>query len=302
MWNPWWGEGAAPVGLPVLNTLMISFLAPAILLTACARRRRPADDWGRVWAAAGVVFGFLWIVLVLRHLFHGAAMGQAGVGRAECSAYAVLLLLTAQAFARRSLGDRAGLGDWLGRVSVPLSWLALAFAAVTFGLLASPWWGPVKTPLTSVPAALLLFGLYGLGAAAMAGLREAGGALGKAAKAGAVGVLFALMTLLIRWAFHGGAMAGATPDGGLETWTFSALWAVFGLAALSLGTVRRDMVLRWSGLAVLLLTAAKVLLFDLDRLEGVTRAASFLAVGALFLAGALAARRLNAGSKDRDTD
>ena len=132
----------------------------------------------------------------------------------------------------------------------------------------------------------------------MAGLRQAGGALGQAATAGAAGELFVLMTLLIRWMFHGAAMAGETPDGGLETWTFSALWAVFGLAALSLGTVRHDVALRWSGLAVLLLTAAKVLFFDLARLEGVTRAASFLAVGALLLVGALAARRLNSRHRD----
>ena len=302
VWNPWWGDGAPPVGLPVINTLMIAFLAPAILLAASARRRRPADDWGRGWMAAGIVFGFLWVLLVLRHLFQGVDMGGDAVGRAEGCAYAVLLLLTARVFARRSLGERAGLGDWLPRVSVPLSGLALAFAAVTFGLLASPWWGPVKTPLASVPAALLLFGLYGLGAAVMAGLRSSAGALGKAATAGSVGVLFALVTLLIRWAFHGVAMAGSTPDEGLETWTFSALWAVFGLAALSLGTVRRDIVLRWSGLTVLMLTAAKVLLFDLATLEGVTRAASFLAVGALFLAGALAARRLNSRNRDGDAD
>ncbi len=300
VWNPWWGAGAAPVGLPVINTLLVAFLAPAILLAVCAGRRRPADGWSRVWAAGAIVFAFLWLVLVLRHLFQGAAMNGAAIGRAEVAAYAVLLLLTARLFARRSLGDRVGLGEGLRLASVPVSWAALAFGALTFGLFASPWWGPMTTPLESAPAALLLFGLYGLGAVAMAGLRQAHGALGKAATAGCVGVLFALLTLLIRWAFHGGAMAGATPDGGLETWTFSALWAVFGLAALSLGTVQRDVALRWAGLAVLLLTAAKVLLFDLARLEGVTRAASFLAVGALFLAGALAARRLNTRHRDAD--
>jgi uncharacterized membrane protein len=298
VWNPWWGAGAAPLGLPVINTLMISFLAPAVLLAASAGRRRPTDDWTRIWAAAAIAFAFLWIVLVLRHLFQGAAMGEAGIGRAEGCAYAVLLLLTARLFARQGLGTRVGLGDALRRAAVPLGWAALAFAVLTFGLLASPWWGPQTAPLASVPAALLLFGLYALGAAAMAGLRSAPGALGQAATAVAVGILFALMTLLIRWGFHGGAMAGVTPGGGLETWTFSALWAVFGLATLCLGTARHDVAVRWAGLVVLLFTAAKVLFFDLARLEGVTRAASFLAVGALFLAGALVARRLNTRNPD----
>jgi uncharacterized membrane protein len=39
-----------------------------------------------------------------------------------------------------------------------------------------------------------------------------------------------------------------------------------------------------------------VLLFDMATLDGVVRAASFLAVGALFIGGALVVRRLNAGS------
>jgi uncharacterized membrane protein len=53
---------------------------------------------------------------------------------------------------------------------------------------------------------------------------------------------------------------------------------------------------------VLLVTAAKVLLFDMATLDGVVRAASFLAVGALFIAGALVVRRLNAGPKTSSDD
>ncbi|PZQ47732.1 MAG: DUF2339 domain-containing protein, partial [Phenylobacterium zucineum] len=127
--------------------------------------------------------------------------------------------------------------------------------------------------------------------------RRGDGPFDRTALAGAVGTLFVLLTLLIRYAFHGADMRAPTGGEGLETWTFSALWAVFGLAVLSLGAARKDIVLRWAGLAALLFTAAKVVLFDLARLEGVTRAASFLAVGALFVGGALLARRLNAGRR-----
>lgn len=306
-WNPWWGEGAPPVGPVIVNTLIVAFLAPALLLAATAWRRRPADGWTRAWAAAGVLFAFLWALLALRHLFQGADMGTAGVGRAEACAYAVLLLLTARAFAPGRFEDGAGPTAWLRRavglvgagdrpngVGSVLGWLALGFASLVFGLYASPWWGPQTEPLASVPSAVLLFGLYGLGALAAASLRPAPGALGKAATACVVGILFALVTLLIRWSFHGADMSGVAPGGGrLETWTFSALWAAFGLATLSLGAARRDVTLRWAGLAILFATAVKVLLFDLARLDGVIRAASFLAVGALFLVAALAARRLN---------
>lgn len=291
IWNPWWGVGAAPVGLPVLNTLIIAFLAPAALLAASAWRRRPADAWSRVWAAAGVLFAFLWALLALRHLFHGDAMGEAGIGRAESAAYAVLLLLTGRVLTFRARSE------WTGIVARSLNWIALVVSALVFGLYASPWWGPLNAPLASMPHALLLFALYGAGAALIAALRKTPDSLGKAATAATVGVLFALMTLLIRWAFHGAQMDDAAAGSGLETWTFSTLWAVFGLATLSLGTLRKDVTLRWAGLLVLLVTAVKVLFFDLSQLEGVVRAASFLVVGALFLTGALAARRLRSGSK-----
>ncbi|KAK0351564.1 hypothetical protein LTR94_024452 [Friedmanniomyces endolithicus] len=93
-------------------------------------------------------------------------------------------------------------------------------------------------------------------------------------------------------------MSQPTPGESLETWTFSALWAVYGLGVLALASGRWSWVLRWSGLAVPLFTAGKVLMFDLARLEGVTRAASFLADGALLIGGALIARRLNAHKRD----
>jgi uncharacterized membrane protein len=55
-----------------------------------------------------------------------------------------------------------------------------------------------------------------------------------------------------------------------------------------------DRTIRWTGLALLLGTTAKVFLFDMATLQGVVRAGSFLALGVLLLCGALAARRLRA--------
>lgn len=295
VWNPWWGAGETPAGPPVLNTLILSYLAPAGLLAATAWRRRPADDrWRRGWVLAVAVFAALWALLAVRHLFHGADMDRFGdIGRAEGAAYGVLALVVARQLGSPRLAHWSSAG-WLVRAAPAASWLALAIAVLVLGYRASPWWGPFTEPLAPIGAALLLFTLYALGAAALLGLRRSDGPFGRTALASAIGVLFVLLTLLIRYAFHGAEMRTATPGEGLETWTFSALWAVFGLAVLGLGAARKDIVLRWSGLAALLFTAAKVVLFDLARLEGVTRAASFLAVGALFLGGALLARRLNA--------
>jgi uncharacterized membrane protein len=106
--------------------------------------------------------------------------------------------------------------------------------------------------------------------------------------------LFVLITLLIRWFYQGDDMRRPMPEASLQTWTYSAVWAVYGVLVLTGGMARRNLPVRWVGLGILLLTTAKVFLFDMAMLEGVIRAASFLALGALLIGGALISRRLRA--------
>jgi uncharacterized membrane protein len=178
---------------------------------------------------------------------------------------------------------------------------AVALAALHFGLLASPWWGEQGPPLGAAEA-FGLFALYLLAAAAAFAVqrlaaRETGAVWPRIAQAGmalSVLTLFALVTLLVRYAFHGGQMQARYEAQSLETWAYSAAWALFGLAVLVIGGLRRHYTLRWLGLGILLVTVAKVGIFDTSRLDGMIRAASFLALGVLLIVGALAARRLNA--------
>jgi uncharacterized membrane protein len=425
--NPWWGVGGLAGGLPVLNDLILAFLAPALLLAATAYRRADAKDrWTRAWMAAAAVFGLLWVVMTVRHGFHGTEMHDAPIGRAEGLSYALVGLLTARVFqigrldadrtawlraaapavgwialgvavlvfgwlahpwwgpfeaaiasplhlalvltlyaagagvafslrrggetlARAALCIAVGLGftlvvllvraafhgldiggapvglaeacahaivvlltarafltprldtprgAWLRAAAPTVGWFALALAIVVFGWLASPWWGPSDAPMASTWHVALILAFYLAGAAAALTLRRGDDvALARTALCVSVGVLFAFVSLLVRWAFQGAAMREGLDRGGLETWTFSAVWAAFGLVVLFRASARKDVALRWLGLIVLLVTAAKVLLFDMATLDGVVRAASFLAVGALFIAGALVARRLNARHK-----
>lgn len=63
--HPWWGSGQLATGLPVLNDLLLTFLAPALLLAATARARPDSSDrWTRGWIAAAAVFALLWAVTV----------------------------------------------------------------------------------------------------------------------------------------------------------------------------------------------------------------------------------------------
>jgi uncharacterized membrane protein len=111
-----------------------------------------------------------------------------------------------------------------------------------------------------------------------------------------VALAFALVNLAVRFIFRGYDMRLDVRDASLETWTFSAVWGLFGFGLLIYGVARRSNDLRGAGLVVMLVTLAKIFLFDMSRLDGVVRAGSFLAVGALLLGAAVLIRRLTSGS------
>jgi hypothetical protein len=77
----------------------------------------------------------------------------------------------------------------------------------------------------------------------------------------------------------------------------SAFWGLLGLALLYAGLKRNIRPLRIAGLVFFPIILAKIFLFDLPSLSSVTRALSFLAVGAVLLLGGFFYQRL---MSDRD--
>src|SRR5512132_1020036 len=77
----------------------------------------------------------------------------------------------------------------------------------------------------------------------------------------------------------------------------SAFWAVIGLVALYIGLTRETRALRLAGFALFGLALAKIFLYDLANLSSVTRALSFLAVGAILLIAGFFYQRLTAPTK-----
>lgn len=298
-WKP------AVAGPPVLDSLALGFLAPAGLLAAATLARvSPTRILLAIYAAGAALFAFVWQMMEARRLFQGADLtaGLDYVGRAEGTIYALLMLVAA--------GSTLWLGDLAARRRLTISplaaeitlvgrlsaWGALALAILAFAL-ASPWWGSIGRPLAKPVEAIMLVGLYGFGAVAAFGLmapaQQAGDRqLTRFARLTGITVTFAFVNLAVRWGFRGLDMRPDLRDASLETWAFSALWGVFGFSLLVFGAARRDSDLRGVGLAMLMITLAKIFLFDMSRLDGVVRAASFLAVGALLLAAAVMVRRL----------
>lgn len=79
----------------------------------------------------------------------------------------------------------------------------------------------------------------------------------------------------------------------------SALWGILGLVALYLGLTRRSRRLRLAGFAIFALSLAKIFLYDLSVLSSITRALSFLAVGAVLLLGGFFYQRLSSELEER---
>jgi uncharacterized membrane protein len=72
----------------------------------------------------------------------------------------------------------------------------------------------------------------------------------------------------------------------------SALWGLLALGLLVYGLIRSERILQRSGLALFGIALAKLFLYDLRNLSSITRALSFLAVGAVLLAAAFFVERI----------
>jgi uncharacterized membrane protein len=79
----------------------------------------------------------------------------------------------------------------------------------------------------------------------------------------------------------------------------SAFWGTLGLALLYVGLKRRLRVLRVAGFALFGVSLVKLFLYDLTFLSSITRALSFLAVGAVLLLGGFFYQRLSARLESR---
>lgn len=119
----------------------------------------------------------------------------------------------------------------------------------------------------------------------------------RAAFAGTAAVLalylasVALVTAIVSTGDAGASAALDLPARQLAQVALSALWAVVGVAVLIVGLRGDRAPLRQGALALLVVTIAKVFVFDTAQLDGVERAGSFLALGLLLLSGAFAWQR-----------
>jgi uncharacterized membrane protein len=97
--NPWWGTDASDIGgPPLVNALLLDFLAPALAFAAAAfALRRFAKRVAHLSAYFAAALGLVWLILVVRHVFHAPTLNLARVDVAESWSYSAVIILYAAA-------------------------------------------------------------------------------------------------------------------------------------------------------------------------------------------------------------
>jgi uncharacterized membrane protein len=253
-----------------------------------------ADGFG--WLGLAAVFGVLGAIVLRRTrdfstVLWGLALVVAAIGSEAVLSGTWLVLAWSAAAAALALLRVAADEERLAIGSAGYLSLALAY---TLGAKASPdeFFTANTDPAVGVPSVLAVTAA-GLAFAFYVG-RERAIALRPYFWAGAavLGIYAASLTILGLFQWIG--LADVQTDFQRGHSAVSAFWGLVGLATLYVGLTRELRALRLAGFGLFGLALAKLFLYDLAYLNSVTRALSFLAVGAVLLLAGFFYQRLTA--------
>lgn len=94
---------------------------------------------------------------------------------------------------------------------------------------------------------------------------------------------FVWVTLEVRHFWHGQSIADWKGFIPAETYSYTVVWLLLGVALLVLGIKREAMVLRLASAVLLIVATAKAFLVDMSNLEGALRALSFIGLGLVLM-------------------
>ena len=164
-------------------------------------------------------------------------------------------------------------------------WMALlGYGLVVVGLL-----NPLQSSISvgSTPVVNWLLVWYGLPLALIVGVaflaRRDQGNLGKFATTFALALVFVLLSLEVRHAFHGSHLNVRSVGSG-ELYAYSAAWIAYGTGLLLAAIRTRSTALRFASLVVMLAAVGKVFLIDTSELRGLFRVFSLMGLGVSLLA------------------
>lgn len=286
---------------PVFNWLLPGYGVPALAFGFAAWQlarttpEPPMAGNGRprlAMEAAAALFTLLTIAMLVRHAMHGGVIDTGVVTLAEQAIYTLIAL---GAGAILVAIDMRSPSSVLRYGSIAAGVVSVAFIVIQHFLTLNPLFTDESTG--RIPVFNLLFLAYLLPAVAAGGLalyiRDKRPKWYAAMLAVVAAVLaFAYATLSVRRLFKGEFIGLWSGLGQLETYTYSALWLVIGVALLTAGVRLKSQVLRIASAALISVAVLKVFVFDMSELEGVLRALSFIGLGAVLIGIGLFYQRL----------
>ncbi|MBI1182450.1 MAG: DUF2339 domain-containing protein [Alphaproteobacteria bacterium] len=270
-------------GWPVLNWILYGYGVPAAAFWAAARLflRRRDGLTVQVLEAGALAFLVCLVSFQIRELVSGG-LGAPYDDLLEASLQSAAWLALGYGLYARPSGPGRSVVDGAALV---LRAGGLAHLVLMQVLVLNPLWTHEAVGGRPLLDLLLLAYLLPAGFAALyARTAATRGDTLTYRTAGVAALLLALLwiSLETRHWFQGPYLDG----GGVaetEQYAYSAVWLLYGAALFAAGLRRNSAPLRIASLAIFMLAAAKVFLFDMASLSGVLRALSFLGLGAALL-------------------
>lgn len=279
---------------PVFNWLLPGYGVPALAFGFAAwQLARTTNGRPRLaMEAAAALFALLTLAILVRHAMHGGVIDTGAMTLAEQSIYTLIAI---GAGAILVAIDMRSPSSVLRYGSMAVGVISVGFIVIRHFVVLNPLFTDESTG--RIPVFNLLFLAYLLPAVAAGGLalyardkRPKWYAQMLAVVAAALA--FAYATLSVRRLFKGEFIGLWSGLGQLETYTYSALWLVIGVALLTAGVWLKSQVLRIASAALIAIAVLKVFVFDMSELEGVLRALSFIGLGAVLIGIGLFYQRL----------
>jgi uncharacterized membrane protein len=283
-----------PLGVtPILNWILWAYGISIAALMVGLRFLRPTGDERLVRAteAAVALLIFVLATLEVRSVFQPGSMAAADAGFLERTFYVLVWggFALAGLWLARTRRDPVALWAWRASGA-----LALATVLVVQVLIANP--VVEKVDIGRLPIANGLFLAYAVPAAMAALARrwidvEPNRNVALLVEAAASILAFVYVSLEVRHLFDPGFERPGFGASGLELYTYSIVWLLFGVALLAVGFLRGAAALRHAGMALVCVVVAKVFLIDMAGLQGLLRVFSFLGLGAALVGLGYAYRR-----------
>jgi uncharacterized membrane protein len=268
---------------PIFNWLLYGYGIPAasFWLGGFLLRRRADDQPARIVDAGAIVFTVLLVVMEIRHYVTGGNIYAPMRGPTEIMLYTNVAL--AMTIALEYIRARSGS---VVHNAAALIMAALTCAAVIANLIVGSSLQFNATPLPGGPfinEIMIGFGLPAVLAAVLALIARTTRPISYRTAAAIAAVLLALyyLTLETRRLFHGPILAGPATDA--EQYAYSTVWLAYGIVLLAVGFVLRSQPARLLALGVIILTIAKVFLYDTANIAGIYRALSAIGLGVVLL-------------------